>query len=73
MERDYTDGHPSERVDDPKTMSTYRTADGRYVAVYSHALVRQDICSAPMATRTVAKRALWQQLLRAGWRQEVWR
>ncbi len=49
-------------------LSSYRTDDGRYVAVYSHCLsAGRTLKSAPMTTRAEAKRALHQALLRAGW------
>lgn len=69
---DYMLGSPSEHVAAYANIASYRTEDGQYVAVYSHCLAAgRTLYSAPMATRPEARRALWQQLLRAGWRQEI--
>lgn len=65
-------GSPSEKVAAYASINSYRTEGGQYVAVYSHCLpAGRTLYSAPMATRPAARRALWQQMLRAGWRQEL--
>lgn len=72
--RDYADGHPAELCYELKHVSSYQASDGQYVAVCSNLVVGNDVFtirSGSMPTRIGARRALWRQLLRAGWRQEL--